>query len=65
MPKVRYIEESGLLIKAVTKIIKNETKEQNRFLSILLGILDDSLLGNILTGKGTVRTGKGITRSGQ
>ena len=45
-------EESGLLIKGVSEIIKNEAKEQKgRFLGMLLGTLGASLLGNLLTGK--------------
>ena len=44
----------------VTKTIKNETKEQKGgFLSMLLGTLGASLLGNLLTGKGIVRAGTG------
>ena len=31
---------------------------------MLLGTLGASLLGNILTGKGTVRAGEGIVRAG-
>ena len=47
-------------MKGVTKTIKNEAKEQKGgFLSMLLGILGTSLLGNLLTGKGIVRTGSG------
>ena len=42
-------------MKGVTKTIKNETKEQRGgFLSMLLGTLAASLLGNLLSGKGTV-----------
>ena len=38
---VKSLEESGLLIKGVSKTIKNEAKEQKgRFLRILLGTLD-------------------------
>ena len=45
-------------MKGVTKTINNETKEQKGgFLSVLLGILRDSLLGNLLAGKGIVRAG--------
>ena len=58
-------------MKGVTETIKNETKEQKgRFLSMLLGTLDASLLGNLLIGKGVVRAGygnnkgKGIVRAG-
>ena len=46
------------LLKGVTKIIKNETKEQKGgFLCMLLGTLGVSLLGNLLSGKGIVRAG--------
>ena len=55
---VQTLEDSNVLLKGVTKIIENETKEQKgRFLSMLLGTLGASLLKNILTGKGIVRTG--------
>ena len=54
------LEDSNILLKGVTKTIENETKEQKGgFLSILLGILRASLLGNVLTGKGIVRAGSG------
>ena len=65
------LEDSNILLKGVTKTIKNETKEQKGgFLSMLLGTLGASLLGNILAGKGIVRArsgnkkGKGIVRAG-
>ena len=65
------LEDSNILLKGVTKAIKNETKEQKGgFLSMLLGTLGASLLGNLLTGKGIVRAGsgnkkgKGIVRAG-
>ena len=46
------LEDSNILLKGVTKTIKNETKEQKReFLSMLLDTLGASLLGNLLTGK--------------
>ena len=49
-----------LLIKGVIETIKNEAKEQkSRFPSMLLATLLASLLGNLLTGKGTIRAGKG------
>ena len=54
------LEDSNILLKGVTKTIKNETKEQKEgFLSILLGTLGASLLGNLLAGKGIVRAGSG------
>ena len=32
---------------------------------MLLGTLSANLLGNLLTGKGTIRTGKGLFRAGK
>ena len=47
-------------MKGITKTIKNETKEQKAgILSMLLGTLGASLLGNLLSGKGIVRAGYG------
>ena len=60
MKIVQALEDSNILLKEVTKTIKNETKEQKgRFLTMLLGTLEVSLLGNLLTGKGIVRDGTG------
>ena len=57
---VQALEDSNILLKGVTKTIKNETKEQKGgFLSMLLGTLGASLLGNILAGKGIVKAGSG------
>ena len=57
MKIVQPFEDSNILLKGVTKTIKNETKEQKgRFLSTLLATLRASLLGNLLSGKGIVRT---------
>ena len=48
MKIVRALEDSNILLKRVTKTIKNETKEQKGgFLSMLLGTLGVSLLGNL------------------
>ena len=56
MKITKALENSGILLKGVSKAIKNETKEQKGgFLSMLLGTLGASLLGNLLTGgKGSV-----------
>ena len=65
---VKSLEDSGLLLKGVSKTIQNEAKEQKGgFLSMLLGTLGASLLGNLLTGKGIYRAGKGkgINRAGE
>ena len=57
---VKSLENSGVLLKRVSETIQHEAKEQRRgFLSMLLGTLGASLLGNLLTG------GKGVTRAGE
>ena len=68
---IQALEDSNVLLKRVTKTIKNETKEQKgRILSMLSSTLGASLLVNLLTGIGIVRVGsgnkkgKGITRGG-
>ena len=63
---IEALEDSGILLKGVSKTIENETNEQTEgFLSMLLGTLGASLLGNLLTGgKGIVRAGDGIVRAG-
>ena len=66
MKIVQALEDSNILLKGVTKTIKNETKEQKGgFLSMLLGTLGASLLGNLLTGKGFVRAGSGNKNKGK
>ena len=66
MKIIEALENSGILLKGVTKTIENETKEQRGgFLSMHLGTLGASLLGNLLTGgKGIVRADKGVIRAG-
>ena len=68
---VQALEDSNILLQGVTKTIENEKKQQKGgFLSMLLGTLGASLLGNLLSGKGIVRArsgnnkGKGIARAG-
>ena len=62
---VESLENSGLLLEGVSETIKNETKVQKgRFLSMLLGTLGASLLGNMLSGKGVIRAGEGTARVG-
>ena len=67
MKIIEALENSGILLKGVTKAIENETKEQRGgFLSMLLGTLGASLLGNLLTGgKGILRAGEGVVRAGK
>ena len=61
------LENSGILLKGVTKTIENEIKVQRGgLLGMLLGTLGASLLGNVLTGeKGIVRAGDGIVRASE
>ena len=55
----KSLEDSGLLLKEVSETIQAEAKEQKgRFLSMLLGTLGASLLGNTLAGKGMNRLEK-------
>ena len=67
MKIIEALENSSILLKGVTKTIENETKEQRGgFLSMLLGTLGASLLGNSLTGgKGMMRAGDAIVRAGE
>ena len=50
---VKSLADSGLLLEGVTQTVENEINEQKGgFLSMLLGALGVSILGNILTGGG-------------
>ena len=58
---VKSHEDSGVLSKSVSETIQHEAKEQRgRFLSMLLGTLGASLLGDILS-KGL--SGRGVIRA--
>ena len=62
---VKSLEDSGILLEGVSETIKNEAKEQKGgFLSMSLGTLGASLLGNLLAGKGVKRAGEGTARVG-
>ena len=74
---VKSLENPGLLLKGVSETIQHEAKEQRGgFLSMLLGTLGASLLGDVLSkglsgkgviraGEGTIRAGKGVIRAGE
>ena len=65
---VKSLEDSDLLLKGVTETVQNEVTEQKQgFLTMLLGTLGATLLGNILTSQGvqTTSQGWGINRSGK
>ena len=66
---VKFLEDSGVLLKGVSETIQHEAKEQRgRFLSMLLGTLGASLLGDKLSkglsGKGVIRAAEGAIRAG-
>ena len=66
---IKSLEDSGVLLKGVSKTIQHEAKEQRGgFLSMLLGTLGASLIGDILSkglsGKGVIRAGEGTIRAG-
>ena len=66
MKIVKSLEESGLLIKGVSQIIKSGAKKQKGgFLNMFLGTLGASLLGNLSTGRGAISAGKGIIKACQ
>ena len=61
---LKSLGDPGLLLKSASEIIQNEAKEQKgEFLSIILGKLGASLLGNMVTGKRLNRAGEGIIRA--
>ena len=66
---VKSLENSGVLLKGVSKTIQKGAKEQRGgFLSMLLSTSGASLLGDLLKkhlpGKGVIRGGEGVIRAG-
>ena len=73
---VKSLEDSGILLDGITETVKNEVKEQKGgFISMLLGTLGASSLGDLLTknlsGRGvikarevTIKAGEGTIRTG-
>ena len=60
---VKSLEYSGLLFHLV-KQSKMRPMKKEEFISMLLGTLGASLLGNILAGRGIDRVGEGVIRAG-
>ena len=56
MKIIQTLEDSNILLKGVTRTVKNETKEQK-------GGFFSMLLGNLLTRKGFVRAREGTIRA--
>ena len=66
---VKSLEDSRILINGIAETVKNEVKEQKGgFLSMLLGTLGASLLGDLLTKnfsvRGVIRAGEKTVRAG-
>ena len=52
---VKLLEDRCILLDGINETVENEVKEQKGgFLSMLLGTLGASLLGNILAGRGVL-----------
>ena len=65
MKIIEALENSGILLKGVSKTIENEKKKRG-FLSMLLDTLGASLLGKLLSGgKDIMRAGDGIVTAGE
>ena len=67
---VKSLEDSGVLLKGVSETIQHEVKEQRGgFLSMLLGTLGASSLGDVLSkglsGSGVIRAVEGAIRAGE
>ena len=64
MKIIEALENSGILLKGISKTIEHEIKEQKGgFLSMLLGTLGASFLDNLLAGKRMMRAGEGSVAS--
>ena len=62
---VKSLEDSGLFLDGITETVKNEVEEEKcGFLSMLLGTLGASLLGNMLAGRGVTRAEEGTIKAG-
>ena len=62
---IKSLEDSGILLDGITETVKNEVKEQKGgFLTMLLGTLGASLLGNMLAGRGVIRAREKKIRAG-
>ena len=62
---IKSLEKNDILLDGITETIKDEVKEQKaKLVSMLLGTLGASLLGNMLAGKGVMRAGEGTARVG-
>ena len=68
MKIIKSFKESGLLIKAVSRKIKNEAKKKQKqkgFLGMLLSTLAVAALWNMLVGWVVIRAGKRVIQAGE
>ena len=69
MQIIQALEDSGILLKGVTRSVATQTKEQKGgFLSMLLGTLGASSIGNLSSGRGLGEQktqAKGMLRAGE
>ena len=67
MKIVKSLDEFGLLIKYVSETVKNGAKKKKKggLLGMLLGTVCASLLGNLLTGRGTIIALEDTMRAGR
>ena len=62
---LKSLEKNDILLDGITETVKNEVNEEKGgLLSMLLGILGASLLGNMLAGRGVIRAGERTVRAG-
>ena len=61
---MKSLEENGVFIEGISDIVKQKVnKQKGGLLSLLLGTLASSILGNILSGKGWCRSGYGVNKN--
>lgn len=61
---MKSIEENGVFIEGISDTVKQKVnKQKGGLLSLLLGTLASSILGNILSGKGWYRSGYGVNKN--
>ena len=65
MKIVKSLQEARLLLKGISKTIKNEAKEEKGGFLSMFSSLAASILGNALAGKGVIKAGEEVIRAGE
>lgn len=61
---MKSLEENGVFTEGISDTVKQKVnKQKGGLLSLLLGTLASSILGNILSGKGWCRSGYGVNKN--